>query len=66
MIFATQWRYGEWKNYWGFPSEKMEQEETPEETPTLMANLIAWYNDSIIGISVFTRLKMETAVSPVY
>ena len=46
MIFATQWRYGEWKNYWGFPSEKMEQEETPEEMPALMADLIAWYNDA--------------------
>ena len=46
MIFATQRGYGEWKNYWGFSSEKMEQEETPEETPALMADLIAWYNDA--------------------
>ena len=32
MMFATQWRYGEWKNYWGFSSEKMEPGETTEET----------------------------------
>lgn len=30
-IFATQRRYGDWKDYWEFPGGKIEAEETPEE-----------------------------------
>jgi len=30
-IFATQRGYGEWKDWWEFPSGKMEAGETPEE-----------------------------------
>ena len=30
-IFATQRGYGEWKDWWEFPSGKMEARETPEE-----------------------------------
>ena len=29
-IFATQRGYGEWKDWWEFPSGKMEPNETPE------------------------------------
>lgn len=30
-IFATQRRYGEWKDWWEFPGGKIEPGETPEE-----------------------------------
>ena len=30
-IFATQRRYGDYKDWWEFPGGKMEQGETPEE-----------------------------------